>query len=56
MRGTDPTGSNLQELNDKVQTHMLSMQIRNQYITDTADQVQSFSDYHPTILKWLFNE
>ena len=35
---------------------MLDQILRNQYIHDTSDQVQSFADYQPTILKWLFDE
>ena len=56
LQGKDPTGSALHDLCEKVQIQMLSMKIRQQYIHDTADQVQSFSDYSPVILRWLFNE
>lgn len=35
---------------------MLEMSVRNKYIVDTFEQVQSFSDYNPKILKWLFDE
>ena len=56
MRGSNPMSSNLQSLSENVNKQMLAQNIRNKYIHDTVDQVQSFSDYNPTILKWLFDE
>ena len=30
--------------------------LRDSYAIDTCEQVQSFVEYQPNILKWLFNE
>ena len=56
MRGADPIDSDLKLLNKSVQRKMLAQTVRNKFIVDTLDQIQSFSDYNPKILKWLFEE
>ena len=56
MKGSDPIESDLKLLNKSVNRKMLEMTVRNKYISDTTNQVQSLSDYNPRLLKWLFNE
>ena len=56
MKGSDPIDSDIKLLNRSLQRKMLEMNVRSQYIVDTFEQVQSFSEYNPKILKWLFDE
>ena len=56
MKGADPIDSDLKLLQKNVQRKMLEQDVRNKYMSDTMEQVQSFSDYNPKILKWLFDE
>ena len=55
-RGSNPCQSELKTLGEKVQKQILTQKIRNQYIKDTLESVQEFSEYNPKILKMLFYE
>ena len=56
MRGSNPTSSNLKSISERVQKKQLAQMLRDSYAIDTCEQVQSFVEYQPNILKWLFNE
>ena len=56
MRGNDPLKSALANFTGSVDRQMLDQLIRTQHTHSTVKQVQKYSRYDPTILKWLFDE